>query len=204
MICHIAIPIYRTINAETAFIETHKFGSTDNPEHPNNVIAEMSKETLAELGDKLNGGYTIVDTFETTNHTTTYRTYTLYKADSNSEAVAGELAMVRYVTRKQTFSNSTKQYFDFWKFSLTNERDVNVFDHPDQSRNTFKIAIDAGWEKCLKQSNYDDLYTLPTLIAVVVSNDGNWLKLEQIQPFADYPYEFLSGLSIESDEDIIE
>lgn len=200
----IAVPIYRTVTIEQQIIENHQYPNLDSKDHPHNILHEMNADALAELSEKLADGYIILDKYKTTNRHTTYRTFVLHKADDAPKPARGNLAMAHYITRVQTYSKSINQHFDYWKLELTNGKAVNVFDHPDGERNTFKIAVLEGWETAFKRLDYDATHGLEINIAVVVSNDGNWLKLEQIQPYSDYPDTELFISSLPDDETPIE
>jgi len=189
-IIQIAIPIYRTLSTEQAFLEAHKYGTDDNPDHPNNVVAEMAIDDIADLDARLNEGYTLFDVYVTSGGITTYRVFTLWKADTSLKKpiLTGDLRLIDSITRKQTFSKSTSQYFDFWKCSYVNGGGfVNIFNHPDTERNTFKILIDAGWQEIFEKLDYDVAIELETLLPLVVAHDGEWFKLEGIIKLEEYP-----------------
>jgi len=191
MIHQVAVPIYRTVTKEVALLEREKFGNDNNPDHPNNILAEMAKTAIDELDSYFKDEYRIIDTFESSTQTTTYRTYVLYKDDKPPTAAAnagnaGILQLAHAITKKQTWSKTANQYFEYWKLELANGRFVNVFNHPDMSRNTYKLVQDAGWTDLWELFNLDDTYVLDTPIAVVVSDDKEWLKLEQITAFMEY------------------
>lgn len=186
-IYQIAVPIFRTVTLEQQLLENHNHPDISSKDHPNNVLAEMNADALLELAERLHDGYAILDKYDTTNRQTTYRAYVLYKPDNAPKPASGNLAMAHFITRLQTCSKSTEQHFDYWKLELTNGRTVNIFDHPDSERNTFKIAILEGWEIPFKRLDYNSTHGLEVNIACVVSDDGNWLKLEQIMPYSDYP-----------------
>jgi hypothetical protein len=188
MIYQVAVPIYRTVNPETAFLEEHKFGNSDNPEHPNNVIANFAQEAITELNKYLTDGYAIIDTFTSENRTTTYRTYVLHKAEitPKRENFWAEINLATNIEKCETFSKSTNQTFNFWRLGLIGGDKVNVFNHPDSERNTFKLAQIAGWGDLWDEIELGVKYWLKSPIPVSTVKDGEWFKLTQIYPFVEW------------------
>lgn len=192
MIHQVAVPIYRTKSQEVVILEAHEYGDASNPNHPDNIIGALAKEAIEELDRYFHDEYRIVDTYESTNKTTTYRTYVLYKSEAApiaataAAANAGAIDLAFKITKKQTYSKSTKQYFDYWRLDITDGRMVNVFNHPDDSRNTYKIVQKAGWGDLWEQLADECTYLMVNPLPVTVTLDGEWLRLEQIAHYADF------------------
>lgn len=188
MIHQIAVPIYRSLSQEAAFLEASKYGNTDNPGHPSNAMKALYQETIAELDKCLNDGYTVIDMYDSSHGTVTYRTYILRKADNapGATGATGSMKLALAITRKQTYSKSTQQNFDFWKLDLNDGKMVNVFNHPDTSRNTYQLVTDAAWGDLWELFQVGETYVLDNPLPVMVANDGDWLKLTGIINFVDF------------------
>lgn len=92
----------------------------------------------------------------------------------------GQVRVIVSVEPASTYSKSTQAYFTFWRCELENGEKVNVFDHPDESRNTFQIAKQRGWETYLSDLVEGSTYTPYPAIACTVSHDGDWYALVDI------------------------
>ena len=210
MIHQISIPIARALSPEQAFLEQSKYPDSDAPNHPNRRMETFNEEMMAEFSQYLDDGYTVIDSFDSQGGVILYRQYMLFKADKPTGAAAiagnvGILQLAHAITKKQTWSKTANQYFEYWRLELANGRFCNVFNHPDMSRNTYKLVQDAGWTDLWELFNLDETYVLDTPIAVVVSEDNEWLKLEQITAFMEYtnyaPFTYIAESENEAQTD---
>lgn len=85
-----------------------------------------------------------------------------------------------------TYSKSSEHYFDFWRCVMDNGEKVNIFDHPDDSRNTFKIVCDLGWEDWFADTHENSENMMHPPVPVTVSFDGKWYALVSIMGFSPY------------------
>jgi hypothetical protein len=109
----------------------------------------------------------------------------IFRKDDNAaaaktvEAVKTEVRAIVSIECRETYSKSTQQNFKFWTCTMENGEKVNVFNHPDESRNTFKIAENKGWGLLLSMDVGEEKEYFPE-IAVTVSHDGEWYSLVNI------------------------
>jgi len=188
-IYQIAVPIYRTVTLEQQLLENHNHPDNASNDHPNNVLAEMNADALAELAAKLAEGFTVLDKYDTTNRQTTYRAYVLHKFDEKPlkvENVWAEINLASNIEKCETFSKSTNQTFNFWRLGLIGGDKVNVFNHPDNTRNTFKLAEIAGWSDKWQELEIGRKFWLKNPIPLCVVKEGEWLKLTQIYPYLEW------------------
>lgn len=93
--------------------------------------------------------------------------------------VKTEVRAVVSIACRQTYSSTAKQHFKFFTCVMENGEKVNVFNHPDESRNTFKIAKEKGWGHWL-DAKVGENWKTGTHIPVTVSWDGEWYSLVDI------------------------
>jgi len=86
----------------------------------------------------------------------------------------------------ETYSRSTQRNFFFWRCTLESGEKVNIFDHPDKSRNTFQIAQGQGWAEFLIGMDMDIDYEMIPPVPVTVSHAGEWYSLVGIMARANY------------------
>lgn len=100
-----------------------------------------------------------------------------------------QVRLIQNIEVRETFSKSKQQMFKYLRCMLDDDSDfVNIFDHPDDSRNTFKIITARGWFDDLPD---DWLYVgleidLDIPVAVTISNDGEWNSLVDIMEHDKY------------------
>ena len=109
-----------------------------------------------------------------------------------------QVRLIQQIEVRETYSKSKQQMFKYLRCTLDDDSDfVNIFDHPDDARNTFKIIKERGWFD-LDDPDWLDVGReidpdLP--IAVTISNDGEWNSLVDIMEHDKYDL-FCSQLGV--------
>lgn len=138
---------------------------------------------IQHLEDLLTEGYAIIDTVAFVANGVPYQRMMLRKdenaaPDKAIEPVNTQVRAIVSIECRETYSKSTQQNFNFWTCILDNGEKVNIFDHPDESRNTYKICKKAGWD--LLGLSVADVRDYDPPIPCVVSHDGEWYSLVSI------------------------
>lgn len=148
-------------------------------------------DNAGTLDKKLADGWEVlhVSTY-TYDHEVTER-WTLRKPEKSevttSQPQNVQVRAIKSIERTSTWSNSAQKNFDFWRCVLDNDEKVNVFDHPDDKRNTFKIVKAQGWESIFADTDEDIEYELDDApIPVTVTFDGEWFSVVDIQNIGHY------------------
>lgn len=145
------------------------------------VISQTETDTYrTELFEALEAGYTVIAHAVYDIAGVTYERWCLKSPNQEQPVQAVQVRAIVSIERDQTYSKSTEQYFDFWRCVLDTGKRVNIFDHPDESRNTFKAAQAKGWYKPLKDMDQDIAYGQDVPIPCIVSFDGEWYSLVDI------------------------
>jgi hypothetical protein len=145
-----------------------------------NTSAES--KTLIAVDELLASGGTVIGYTVYTHDDDVWERWAIRKDETKAATPLLQNVQVRAITSfecRETYSKSRNQHFKFWTCELDNGEKVNIFDHPDESRNTFKIMKAAGWET-LEQMIVGETYEPNPPIAVTVSHDGEWYSLTGI------------------------
>jgi hypothetical protein len=136
-----------------------------------------------ELDTLLNEGYQVIGS----GVQGMSQAFTLYKPDGGIQPTAKpqpqntQVLNIESIECRETLSKSTNQYFKFWSCVDKFGAKVNIFDHPDISRNTFNIMKAADWghwaEMAVGETN-----ELDTPLPMLVSHDGEWASLVSVTP----------------------
>lgn len=140
-------------------------------------------DALEKINNHLADGYVVLNVSTYTYDSEVTERWTLHKPETVAAVDANKLQVrsIKSIERASTFSNSAKTYFDFWRCVLDNDDKVNIFDHPDESRNTFKIVTEQGWGKVFEDTDEGIEYELEASIPVTVTYDGQWYSIVGIQ-----------------------
>lgn len=88
--------------------------------------------------------------------------------------------------RATAHSKSTNSDFDMWRCNFGGNKPVNIFDHPDASRNTFDILRKRGWEEYFKETIQDAQVEPIMPISCTLSFDGEWYTLIDIMEYQQH------------------
>lgn len=145
-------------------------------------------EVYSAIEAKISEGFEIIDTVAYQHDGEPIQRFTLRKPDAVATVDANQLQVRSIVSfeRTSTFSKSAKRHFDFWRCVLDSGDKVNIFDHPDDERNTFKIAIKQGWKDIFADTDEDIEYEPKVPIPVTVMFDGDWFALVDVQSIGRY------------------
>ena len=158
-------------------------------------LALDSKEPnlYSEIDNLLTDGYEIINTAVFKDNGVPWQRLMLRKDETKAAATPLTNVQVRAITSvecRETYSKSTQQYFKFWTCELDSGDKVNVFDHPDASRNTYNIVKAAGfltWE----QMSVGDTFEPNPPMPVTVTYDGEWYSLADIIKHDHYFHAFI-------------
>lgn len=138
----------------------------------------------SEIDELMTDGYEIINTVAFFDGDVPYQRLMLRK-DENAAAiqqaapVKTEVRAIVSIECRETYSQTAQQDFKFFTCVMDNGEKVNVFDHPDKSRNTFEIAENAGWHH-LQNLEVGDIRHYSPAIPVVIGHDGVWYSLVNI------------------------
>lgn len=168
-ILHAVIHSRTASNADNLFIDPSQQGQFE----------EAHKASMGVLHDYLDKGYQIIDSFDAKSGTWNVRQYLLHLPEDNSQKIEGLMTVsLRDLSVESTFSKSAKQSFDYLKCEFSDNKYVNIFDHPDSERNTWKICLNRGWTWEGIQTAIYKGYP----ISATLSYDGQWYTLVDIEP----------------------
>lgn len=144
-------------------------------------VAPVFNNAHDDINKCLADGYVVLNVSIYTYDSEITERWTLHKPD-NQQTVDANNLQVRAITqieRKETYSKTARKNFSFWACTLENGEKVNVFDHPDESRNTWKIAESKGWGDWeVLGEGVTETYYPP--VPCVLSYDGQWYSLVNI------------------------
>lgn len=162
-----------------AVLHTRKLYSSDfedNMTISRDQFVKMAQESVTKLQSYLNDGYVIKDAFNGSHDEYEIRHYLLFREDTSPKFSKVETVTLYNVEVKTTFSKSQNVSFDYLSCKFGNGKTVNIFDHPDEARNTWKIAENKGWDWQGLQSVLMDGYPVPA----TVTYDGQFYSLVDI------------------------
>jgi DNA polymerase-3 subunit epsilon len=151
------------------------------------------EDRVAELNHLLQAGYEIILSSTDIYDAIAWYEFVLYKADDTQPvATNARWDAITSIEGAETYSKSQGKLFRFWRCQLASGQKVNIFDHPDDARNTFKIVAAVGWEDTFSDINLfgialEEFYTP---IPCWVSSDGEWLSLVSIMSHEIYQEHF--------------
>lgn len=144
---------------------------------------QASKASMATMATYLEQGYTVIDSWDSEHGDYQVRQMLIYKADDSAVTAQNwRTEMLHNVEVKTTFSKTHDEYFSFLRCSFRSNQFVNIFDHPDISRNTWKIAQERGWTWERLQDALMNGYP----VAATLSYDGQWFSLIDIIDAHEY------------------
>lgn len=139
---------------------------------------------LVAIDKHLSDGYTVLNVSTYAYDGEVTQRWTLRK-DENAAApqaaatVKTDIRAVVSIECRESYSKTARQNFKFFTCVMENGEKVNIFDHPDSSRNTFKIAENAGWFH-LSNLEVGDLRNYDPALPITVTHDGEWYSLVNI------------------------
>lgn len=151
-------------------------------------VAEAQGKSLAKLGALLEAGYIILDSYDSTHLSLVGRQYLLQKPSAALDTGRLEAVALYNCTVKNTWSKTHNVQFDYIVTNFLGSKAVNIFDHPDATRNTWQICQAKGWDWQGLQTALNDAHGIPA----IVSFDGDWYKLIDIMSRDDYDMHLLT------------
>lgn len=153
----------------------------EDPAHKD--FMKQAQASIDALGDFINQGYTILDSFDDQHGNLFVRQYLLHKADNSAQSVTQlHSVALQTIEVRSTYSKSYQENFDFMKCGFGIDQYVNIFDHPDPARNTWELCVKRGWSWQSLQAVL--LKGLP--VPAVLDYDGSWYTLIDIMPAKDH------------------
>lgn len=140
-----------------------------------------AKESQDEFQRLLESGWQILDSFDASHHLDITRCYVL-QFEGKIEPTESQLHMLYEVEIKSTYSKTHDTNFDYISCKHGLAQLLNIFDHPDPERNTWKICESRGWT--WQGLQYAIMHGMP--VPVRVSHDGDWWSLVDIMPVGVY------------------
>lgn len=137
-------------------------------------FTETAQATLAEMKRLLDAGYTILDSWNDSHSGYNIRQVLLHKPeDATVSAQNWRTEVLTGIEVKSTYSKTEQSSFDYLRCSFRQSKFVNIFDHPDESRNTWKFVKNRGWTWVEFQGAIMNSYPVPCTLTF----DGEWFSL---------------------------
>lgn len=157
------------------------------------IGTSQSSGYIYSVDELLSEGAQVIGHTVYTHDDDVHERWTLRKDETKAAATPlpqnVQVRLIQQIEVRETYSKSKQQMFKYLRCTLDDDSDfVNIFDHPDSERNTFKIITERGW------FDLDDpewLYVgreieLVYPVAVTISNDGEWNSLVDIMEHDKY------------------
>lgn len=140
---------------------------------------EAHKASMGVLHDYLSKGYQILDAFDVKSGTWNVRQYLLYMPDDVREDVSKLMLVHLYdCSIEQAYSKTYDVSFDYLKCEFSTNRYVNIFDHPDNDRNTWNICTNRLWT----WEGFQEQIYKGYGVQAIITKDGDFYKLVDVLP----------------------
>ena len=151
--------------------------------------AFIGQQATAEkaLNDALNDGFQLVTQYIADTPLSTHVIFVLHKKET--PAPKGTPAHIIRVERDNFYSKTSGDYRSMWRCTTKEGYQVNIFDHADPLRNTFKLFEDANYDGYLKTMAVGQIDLWETYpIAVELRINGDFWNVVSVAKRPDYAF----------------
>lgn len=167
---------------------SRQLGQYDTPqqvEQARKDFEEVASTAIDVMKDYLENGYTVLDSWNDSHGGYNIRQFLLHKPDDTTKIVKDmDVVYFNSVEVKSTYSKSHQLNFDYLRCGFGHNKFVNIFDHPDTTRNTWHICENRGWT----WENLQDAIMNSYPVTVTLSFDGDWFTLVDIMAKTEYDF----------------